>query len=281
MSLLKRFSAVCVFAVAATVSSVASAAFIEFELGGANAAAIQATVDNFRAALGNPNNGNAPGPLNTGRREINWDGGGTATTPAGTPFNGFQGIRGALFTTPGTGFVQAPPSGGAGGGLATFFNNATYGTTFTTFSAPRLFTPAGSTITDVTFFVPGIIGPVPSTVTGFGAIFSDVDIAGSSSLTFFDVNGAVLFSDTSIAPGALSFAGALDPNARIARVRIVSGNTALGPNDGGAVDVVALDDFIFAEPRAIPEPAPIALLLLAVTLVAPLTFRRATVRVDA
>ncbi|MFN2514325.1 MAG: hypothetical protein ABR568_23295, partial [Pyrinomonadaceae bacterium] len=37
---------------------------------GADAAAIQAAVDQFRADLGNPNNGNAAGPLPGGRREI-------------------------------------------------------------------------------------------------------------------------------------------------------------------------------------------------------------------
>src|SRR5512146_2602261 len=72
---------------------------ISFEAAGPDAASIQATVDAFRAALGNPNNGNAPGPLFTGRREINWDGGGVTTTISPTPFNGFQNTRGALFTT--------------------------------------------------------------------------------------------------------------------------------------------------------------------------------------
>src|SRR5688500_5129167 len=62
---------------------------------GADPASIQGAVDLFRADLGNPNNGNAPGPLPGGRREINWDGGGAATTPAGTPFAGFQATRGA------------------------------------------------------------------------------------------------------------------------------------------------------------------------------------------
>ena len=46
------------------------------------------------------------------RREINWDGGGsTATSLVPTPFEGFLVNRGALFTTPGTGFVQAPVDG--------------------------------------------------------------------------------------------------------------------------------------------------------------------------
>ena len=38
------------------------------------------TVDAFRTALGDPNNGNNPGPLASGRREINWDGGGNNFT---------------------------------------------------------------------------------------------------------------------------------------------------------------------------------------------------------
>ena len=37
---------------------------------------IQSTVDTFRAKFGGMNNGNATGPLMSGRREINWDGGG-------------------------------------------------------------------------------------------------------------------------------------------------------------------------------------------------------------
>jgi hypothetical protein len=108
-------------------------AFSIFQEVGPDAASIQATVDIFRAALGNPNNVNAPGPLFSGRREINWDGGGQATTISPTPFNGFQNIRGALFTTSGTGFVQAPPSG-----LATdpTFGNPTYAS-FAVFSSAR------------------------------------------------------------------------------------------------------------------------------------------------
>src|SRR5262245_1379627 len=77
-----------------------SAAPIVFSAAGADSTAIQGSVDAFRAALGNPNNANNAGPLLTGRREINWDGGVAATTISGNPFNGFQNIRGALFSTP-------------------------------------------------------------------------------------------------------------------------------------------------------------------------------------
>ena len=86
-----------------------------FSDSGANVASITDTVDAFRAALGNPNNANNPGPLPSGRREINWDGGGppviNGTAPV-TPFTTFQDSRGATFTTPGTGLTQAAATGG-------------------------------------------------------------------------------------------------------------------------------------------------------------------------
>jgi hypothetical protein len=49
---------------------------VVFQAAGPTADSIQSTVDEFRAALGDPN-GNTPGPLAGGRREINWDGGST------------------------------------------------------------------------------------------------------------------------------------------------------------------------------------------------------------
>ena len=61
--------------VALLVTSLAWAApaqgFAIFSDSGANVASITDTVNDFRAALGNPNNGNNPGPLTSGRREIN------------------------------------------------------------------------------------------------------------------------------------------------------------------------------------------------------------------
>ena len=82
--------------------------FTIFSVGGNDKpASIQGTIDSFRAALGDPNNGNAPGPLASGRREINWDGGG----PGGRPFNVFLNTRGAQFITSGTGFLQGRQAG--------------------------------------------------------------------------------------------------------------------------------------------------------------------------
>ena len=241
-----------------------------FQAAGPNAASIQSTVDAFRAALGNPNNGNA-GPLDTGHREINWDGAGgldTTTSPPVTPFNVFLNTRGSQFTTPGIGLTQAPASGGPQGGLAVLFNNPSYGTIFKPFSNMRLFTPVGSNITEALFFRPASNGSVAATVTGFGAVFTDVDQPdgsgpsgkrgnrGASTLVeFFGVNGELLFSSfvpASPGDGNQSFFGVKFNDARIARVRITTGDVALGPDDDSNNDLVVMDDFIYGEPKALP-----------------------------
>jgi hypothetical protein len=247
----------------------AAAAPIPFIVGGDNTtASIQATVDAFRTALGDPNNGNAPGPLPSGRREINWDGGGsTANSVVSNIFSGFLDTRGGQFITPGANFIQAPPSGGAVGGLAAFFANPTYGNDFGVFSEPRLFTPVGSNITDAFFFIPDTDGGTPATVGGFGAIFTDVDLANTTKIEFFDRFGGLLADEfvpaDTVADKSLSFLGVVfDPGEEIFRVRITTGTDPLaaGTNDNPAqgVDLVVMDDFLYREPQAlqaIPEPA--------------------------
>ena len=242
-----------------------------FQAAGPNAASIQSTVDAFRngtAGLGDPNNGNNPGPLASGRREINWDGGNPNvldTTAPVTPFNVFLNTRGSQFTTPGIGLSQAPPSGGPQGGLAVLFNNPTYGTIFSTFSPSRLFTPVGSNKTEALFFVPGTNGTSPATVRGFGAVFTDVDQPDGSGpggkhgnrkastlIEYFGADGELLFSSfvpASPGDGSLSFFGIVFDDARIARVRIETGNVAPGPNDDRRHDIVMMDDFIYGEPQ--------------------------------
>ena len=239
-----------------------------FQAAGPTAESIQGAVDAYRAALGDPNNANNPGPLATGRREINWDGGGgvDATTDPVTPFNVFLNTRGGQFTTPGVGLSQAPPSGGATNGLAGLFNNPTYGDTFAAFSPLRLFTPVGSNIPEALFFVPGFMGQFPATVRGFGAVFTDVDESDgigprlrrgnprgdSTRMEYFDRDGRLIFSSfVPASPGdaSLSFFGILFEDARIARVRITTGNVAPGPNDDNEHDIVMMDDFFYSEPQ--------------------------------
>jgi hypothetical protein len=230
---------------------------------GANAAAIQAAVDAFRTDLGTLN-ANVAGSFLTGRREINWDGVPDASAaPNNLPANFFNvnSPRGAVFSTPGTA-VQV--SGNAGVAPVRFDNiNATYSSIFQTFSAQRLFSAVGSNIVDVNFFVPGSTNP--ATVSGFGSVFTDVDLANTTSIQYFNANGVSL--GTFFAPTAnngLSFLGVTGFSEGIGRVRITNGNSALGPNEvvGAAiVDVVAMDDFLYGEPRAVvPEPSSLILL---------------------
>ena len=242
-----------------------------FQAAGPTVASIQGSVNAFRGALGDPVNGNATTELPIGRREINWDGAvpTDVTTPPVNPFNVFLNTRGAQFTTPGIGLSQAPPAGGPQGGLAALFGNPTYGTAFSAFSQLRLFTPVGSNVTNTLFFVPGSNGNVRAAVSGFGAIFTDVDQPdgsgpgtkrgnrGASTLVeFFGADGRLLFSSfVPASPGdaGFSFLGIKFNDARIASVRITAGNVAPGPNDDSTNDIVMMDDFIYGEPHPVPQ----------------------------
>jgi hypothetical protein len=208
-------------------------------------------VNQYRDLLGvlNPN---VAGEKPDGRREVNWDGVGAANTNnEAFPGNFFNvtSPRGILFSTP-SGLFRISNNGYTD-------INANYAGEFNVFSPPRLFVARGSTITDVNFVVAG--SNTPATVTGFGSVFADVGRAHSTRIEFYDVNGNRLL--TIAAPRrsdekGLSFAGAVFPSAVIARVRVISGDTPVGPDDnvhgaGKKRDIVAMDDFIYGEPHAI------------------------------
>jgi hypothetical protein len=131
------------------------------------------------------------------------------------------------------------------------------------FSQQRLFTALGSTITDVSLFVPGSSTGAQS--QGFGVVFSDVDLANTTSLQFFDRNDlslGVFFAPSIAGNETFSFLGVDFGSQIVTRVRITSGNQILA--SGNTVnDLVVMDDFIFGEPRAtVPEPATLALVTL-------------------
>ncbi len=238
---------------------------------------IQDTVDAFRTALGTLNP-NVAGSVGSGRREINWDGvPDSLSSPNALPANFFNvnSPRGAVFSTPGTGFrVSADSSNptatpilfndiytGGGGGSANF----------QTFSAQRLFTALGSNITDVNFFVPG--SNTAALTRGFGVVFTDTDDGANSNtgIEFFDVNGVSLGSFLAPSNGTnqnLSFIGVDFETVVVARVRVTSGRCLLPNADCGAEDVVVMDDFIYGEPVAAADavPAPATALLLGAAL---------------
>ena len=226
--------------------------------GGPNVTVISATgditakVNEFRTLLGDPNNGGQAGQKPSGRREVAWDGAGAK------PFNNrndfpatFFNVNvksGIVFTTSGTGFRNDS--------LLFAEINPAYGQEFKAFSQPVTFSAIGSNIINA---LPQVAGePTPATVTGFGVVFSDVDRENKTSLEFFDKFGTslgVYYAPVRSDANGLSFVGVKYDAAVVARVKITSGDGALGAgvNDvtgGGTVDVVVVDNFIYGEPQA-------------------------------
>ena len=247
-------------------ASLGSAQAIERTAAGASPASIQAAVDQFRADLGavNPNNGQS---FKNGRREINWDGvanGASAPNNIQPDFFNFNSPRGVMFTSTAGPLVQgtqAQPfqvSSSAASGVPVRFGNInpTYTAEFKAFSDEKLFTTTpGSNIIEITFFIPRT--NIPATVSGFGAVFTDVDTPATH-MQFYDQNGRILLTPSGSVPSAdkgLSFDGvSFTDGTRISRVVIVLGNVPLNAGNtdglGDLIDVVAMDDFIYGEPRA-------------------------------
>jgi uncharacterized repeat protein (TIGR01451 family) len=221
---------------------------------GSNPADITTARDLFRADLGGGAVAGANGSFGGVRREINWDGvpdGSSAPNALPNDFFNVNSPRGVVFATPGTGFQV---SATAASGTPVEFGNIdpSYPATFQTFSPERLFTPLGSNVTDIRFFVPGTTAP--ATVTGFGAVFTDVDTVATIEL--FDIFSTSLgVFNVPVSPsGGLSFLGVSDlPGGPIFHVRITTGNAALGAGvvDGVGTDLVVMDDFIYSEPLTV------------------------------
>lgn len=243
------------------INSISAAPVVRFAAG-ANPAAIQAGVDQFRTDLGalNPNNGQS---FTSGRREINWDGvPDSLSAPNNMPNNFFNlnSPRGVVFSSTAVQGVQSNQqpfqvSSTSASGTPVRFGNldASYSALFQTFSAQRLFTALNSNIVDVEFFIPGT--NIPATVNGFGAVFCDVDAVSATFMQFFGVDGRSLgIFSIDPANNGLSFKGvSFNAGERVSRVRIFNGNLAARAGNidsGAAADVVVMDDFIYGEPRA-------------------------------
>ncbi len=251
------------FAVLVFISAVSAAPVVR-QGSGANTAALQAIVDQFRADMGGANNG-VGGSFTSGRREINWDGvPDSFAEPNNLPVDFFNvnSPRGVIFNAvedaTGAALNQFAVSATTASGVPVRFGNlnANYSTIFTTFSAQRLFIARNTHIMEINFVIPGT--NTPATVSGFGVVFADVDSATGGNRSLIRVYGAdgrqLSAASAPVLDNGLSFVGiSFNAGERIARVVIETGNAPLSAanNDGtGGVDVVAMDDFIYGEPRA-------------------------------
>jgi hypothetical protein len=215
---------------------------------------ITGKVGEYRALLGDPKNGGTTAPQPAGRREISWDGVPANFNNGDNLFPGdFFNVNaklGAILTTSGTGF-RNDSSLFAG-------VDPSYTDQFGFFSANKIFSPVGSNQLDVTFRVPGTATPALS--NGFGAVFSDVDIPGSTHLEYYASDGRLLGRyDVPVRSDAagLSFVGVKYDSVAVARVHLTLGQGALGTgitdvSAGGTLDLVVVDDFLYGE----PQPAP-------------------------
>ncbi len=219
---------------------------------GRSLAEIQDTVEQYRKDLGGANNLNAVGTQAQGHREINWDGV-PADKSAPNLFPGdFFKTRGLLVSAP---CDQLQVSSSLAESPKVEFSNIKRNLSqlFKAFSPEKLFAPLGSNTLNVTFTVPG--SKTPATVSGFGAIFSDVDLARISKIEYFDMRGKriaeIPVEAVEHANESFSFVGLNFKNGqRIAKVRITTGNVPLQQysQENARDDLVVVDDFLYAEP---------------------------------
>lgn len=240
---------------------------------------LQTTVDGFRTELG-ANNGNDPVNADPqGRRQINWDAAPAAISDP-NPFPGdffnFSAnprARGIEFSETGDteSFLLSSDADDPGAPAVRFG----LPTDFVPFSEERLFSPVGGTTFDILFFDPAT-QTNPALSRGLGIVFSDVEVAGVTTLRMFDIDNNEVFNEVAESgdSGGLTFVGGIFDDAVIARASVNVGNAAFFGNAdvlgddafGPGSDGVVVDDVIFGEPvplSTIPLPAGLVLMLSA------------------
>jgi hypothetical protein len=210
-------------------------------------------------------------------RRITWDGVPTPLAAPGvnqlpindnttgintTRFSGAGAFYPETYAVANDGFASVNPTTGAG--------------QFPAFSGTKTFAAFNEFTIEQTFVVPGAGSTTPGKTQGFGAIFMDVELARTSSIEYFN-NGNSLgtfFVDVA-GDGGFSFLGVLFDEPLVTEVRLTLGNKILFNFDGvnttstgaediaNGIDLVATDDFVFANPQAAaPEPGTLAFALL-------------------
>lgn len=211
---------------------------------------IQEKVNAFKSMLG---------PLNTttgvkgGHREINWDGVPDSLLDKPLPEDFFNptgdgaaaGMQRGVTYSPGTFVVSA-------NSFASIISNVS--DQFTAFSGNKTFANTTAARWDVAFQKAGTTES--ASVQAFGLVFSDVDDDSSTSAEFFDSSQSLgkYFVPAHDASSSFSFLGvSFKDDKKITRVTIEhDGFLAEGTPDvsqGGARDLIVLDDFIYSEPK--------------------------------
>lgn len=212
---------------------------------------ITAKVNEFRQVLGSQLN-STPGAVG-GRREVNWDGVPADLLNKPLPGNFFNTIgtnvpptrqRGLVYSS-GVDNFQVSNDGFKG-------VNSETADAFAPFSGSHTFANVNTNLWKVEFQVPG--EATPATVRGFGLVFSDVDVANSTFVEFFNGTESIgkFFAPVHDASSNFSFLGVHFKNQEVTHLMVGhNGTLAEGGadiSDGGKKDFVVFDDFLFDEP---------------------------------
>jgi hypothetical protein len=240
-------------------------------VGTTNAAA---ALNSFEATVGGTANA-TPAPQTGGYRTINWDGVLTNGTDFGGPPNTLQinsNLTNGTIIIPRNRFVSqgvyfSDPYAVSGDGF-TDVNSSVAGL-FQAFSPPNSFAAANGNTIDLSFNLPAssMSTPVPAATRGFGAMFLNNELQGSSSspgssIEYFSGDRSL---GTYYVPvgtqGQAEFLGELFPDAVVTRVTLTLGTDVLFSFDGASAkpgpnsnnpeaghNLVVNDDFSYAEP---------------------------------
>jgi hypothetical protein len=215
---------------------------------------ITTKVDEFRSLLGSVLN-TTPGQT-SGRRELNWDGVPDMYATQRIPTDFFNQVAPGSPTSLQRGFLYSPDTDARISSNDFSDLEPTNATEFSTFSGSKSFSAISSNLWNVEFEVAGV--RAAASVKGFGAVFSDVDEATSTTIEYFDGNRSLGVYKVPVrsAGTTLSFLGVYFPDEKVTKVRIRQGNAVVanGVKDvsaGGTKDLVIMDDFLYDEPKAL------------------------------
>lgn len=210
-------------------------------------------LDQFRNLLGAELN-TTPGQV-SGRREINWDAVPDIYATQKLPSDFFNQVAPGSPASQQRGFIYSADADGRVSGNLFAGLDASNATEFSSFTGSKTFSALDDNLWNVDFEVPGQADP--ASVRGFGAVFSDVDVAGATTMEFFSGGRSLgTFAVPVKTTGTFSFLGVYFPNEKVTRVTIKQGEAVVGNGvkdltSGGNKDLVILDDVLYDEPRAI------------------------------